>query len=190
MTELRHLGLFVERVDEAAQTRFLQNFRGTELNIRFDHMKGLEVKNRDVPEEDLRSFLLTFRQFMMDREPVNLSKMFNFCDRHLTDDALREELRKARTEWKQALKQSPLQLTHNGTDMTPKHVGDLLINGHYFHSDEAKRAQLDSLMPMGQVLSRYIFLNLITDVIKQVFFLRHLILVGIRRDAFSPTPVK
>lgn len=58
-------------------------------------------------EDDLRSFLLTLRQFLMPSEPVFLFRMFNLAHKHLTSEELRTDLAASRKEWASFQRQRP-----------------------------------------------------------------------------------
>jgi hypothetical protein len=58
---------------------------------------------RQPDEEELRSFLLTFRKFVSEREDVHLFPIHNMLEPLLTSEELRKYLREARSAWKATL---------------------------------------------------------------------------------------
>jgi hypothetical protein len=171
------LWLFVRRADELRSARMLRNTPTVGFTLQFDQMKGTRVELRQPDEEELRSLLLTLRQFVSDTEPVFLYRIHNLCERHLTSDVLRGYLRQAREQWKRSMKESVggMQLVFNGRDWSPEFVADLYINGHYFHSDVDKAATLERLVPAERLLSRYQFLNFVLDTTTQVLYVSNVI---------------
>src|SRR5690606_18069607 len=87
-------------------------------------------------EEDFCSFLVTFRQFIMNNEPINANHIFNLAIRRAKDEHRKQQLNQAREAWKETMKRfRGIKLTINGHDFTPSEVLDLWINGFYFHTD-------------------------------------------------------
>ena len=72
--------------------------------MNFDAVRGMSVRLNFPDENDLRSFLLTFRQFIAPKEPIHVNKICNICFRALeTNNNLRTYLIEARERWRQAL---------------------------------------------------------------------------------------
>jgi hypothetical protein len=70
MTAVDQLGLFVHRADELGHTRLVRTSGlSGDFSFHFDQ-KTFAYKFPLVDEDHLRSFLLTFRQFVMQKEPV------------------------------------------------------------------------------------------------------------------------
>lgn len=142
---------FCEAVQELKGTNTMKKGLSSNMTIKFD---GSEVRfETEWPEEDdLRSFLLTFRQFVMPREDLFLDHIFNTCYQKLIDIKMKERLAEARKAWKKINKRSGLViLTHKGKTFTPREVVNLWLSGSYFHKDEEKRAVLKEL-PYSQLM--------------------------------------
>jgi hypothetical protein len=162
------LGEFAARVEELRRCRIVRG-EALQAALRFEGgRQGLQILVPNPDEDDLRSFLVTFRKFVSDQEPVHLGRVFNAAQRCVTSDLLRDALISARAEWKQALDGRGIRVIDEGRALTPETVLDLWINGHYFHNDTRKAKALDRLgIP---VVSRFIFLNVLVDTTNVIFY--------------------
>ncbi len=134
-------------------------------------MAGFKIQSHQPAEEDLRSCLVTLRQFLMDKEPVFILRIYNIAQLHLASDELRKHLQDSRRLLSKFQKQGPLRVEINGKELTPERITDLWINGYYFHNDADFRTieNLASSGP-GGALARHLFLDYITEAAKQIFY--------------------
>jgi len=169
MTPVETLGLFKYRAQELGGTRMLTKGFNPGLSVKWDRMQGLRFESSEPDEEDLRSFLLTFRQFVSPKEPVHLLHIYNVCREVLTSDELKGYLVQSRAVWKRALKNAGIDLTIDDVKMTPEHVADLWINGVYFHNDDDNRREIERLVPYEK-LHKFVFLDYLTEGTRQVMY--------------------
>jgi hypothetical protein len=147
------------------------------LTIKFDQQRlGMQVGQPD--EDDLKAFLVTFRSFVSNDEPVHVNGVYNVLWREMQGDRAREELAKARSMWKAACQSGALALNVDGKQVKPEDILDFWVNGIYFHSDKRKRAALETLGPLGVPLARYKFLDHLVIGTRYVFYLRQVIIRG------------
>jgi len=132
-------------------------------------------------EEDLRSFLLTFRQFVSDREPVFVRRIANLLWQQLTGDEVRGLLQRARERYGQSLRAGSLKFVADEHHFSPEEALDLWINGRYFHNDERKAAALDRLDPMSGIFVRQVFLEVLVEATRYIRFLADVVIIA-RRD--------
>ena len=181
------LDLYVELADELLNTRAVQDHAfNIELTIKGGINQPFMTKSREPTEEVLKAFLLTFRHFMMYKEPVSVNGVANIVWQNLRSDQLKGMLEETRKQWRQECRQGPLQLIINQDRLTPEQAMDLWINGKYFHSDKRKRERLESLDPLGRLFTRHVFLNHIISATNYVVFLAQVIVVGRRQGLLSP----
>ncbi len=112
-------------------------------------------------EDEFRSFLLTFRQFISEEEPVFLNHMYNICSKHLTSDELKDLVAGSRKIWANAQKVSGIPLIIGGTEMPALKVWKIWIDGRYFHNDLRYQQILDQASPEVLKLLRFNFLNFV-----------------------------
>lgn len=147
LTTRKRFELFVARALELERLRLVkQGIRAKyKLSWNADDNK-LNHTSNEPDEEDLRSFLLLFRQFIANDEPIFINKIFNECEISLSEETIISELRQARAEWKKILKNvGGVQVIVDGQSLTGEYVLDLWINGYYFHNDADKVAKLEEL---------------------------------------------
>lgn len=154
------------------------------LNVGFDFKfwvgQPLTVNFRHPDEEDLRSFLLTFRLFVMQGETTHLDKIHNLCFRLIESDEIREHLAEARRDWHNAKSVGSFRFQGNGVSYRPDDVLFLWLNGHYFHSDSRCEAELERLDPLGTVFLHHVMLDLIVDTTRYILALANVIVFARR----------
>jgi hypothetical protein len=184
MKVVDQLYLYRARAEELINSRLLREGFNPGFTISWNRIQGLRFSSKEPDETCLRSFLITFRQFVTEREPVFIFKIYNICQKHLTGDKLKEYLFKSRKAWINSLKTTGIMLVYNNREMSPESINDLWINGYYFHSDERKYLFLRSLLPYERMLIRSIFLNFLLDATKQVLYINNIIKAGLNEGLF------
>ena len=161
------LNLFVVRVEELLALRLVTSGQLTaQLSIKGTATGQISFSQSTPDEEDLRSFLLTFRQLVSEKEPVFLRSVANVLWVAVDDPAKREILEVARAQYDHALRQGSLRFEHNGTHYSPEETLRQWINGRYFHNDQGLSAQLEQrdADPISAVMSRHAFMELLVEV--------------------------
>ena len=148
-------------------------------------MKGavdepLRLAIHEPDEEDLRSFLLGFRQFVSDNEPVFFRKIANVLWIRLTGDEARQQLSAARSQFKESAEHGPMKLITDSHSFTPETALDYWIDGDFFHNDRRKRQVLAHLDKTSSILVRQIKLNLLVDTTRYITFLANVAIIGRR----------
>lgn len=184
MEELDRLGFFTQRARELGETRLLRNGYASTFSINWRTGAGTTFSLSEVDEDDLRSCLLALRQFISEGEPIFLFSIYNICHRRLRSDYLNRQLVLARDAWKACQRNIGMKVVFDDGEWTPEHVADLCINGHYFHSDDAKRSRLLSLIPVQTMLARQVFLSYVSDAIRTTMFTANVVTAGLRDHLF------
>lgn len=182
--EREQLELFVFRADDLAREPVLQDFNNS-FSIKFDHVEGISFESQQPDEALLRSFLLTFRQFISHDEPIYLNKIFNVCHKYLTSDELKAHLIKAREGWQKQLKEGQMHFTYNDKEITPEYITDLWINGFYFHNDPRKWRALQSILPHEHLITKHFFLMHLSSATRHVLYVAHIVKIALRENLFS-----
>jgi hypothetical protein len=171
--ERRQLRRFVHLVEEMLQSRFYRRVPEMDHSLSMSHSPSGEpqFKTPDYDWEDLRSFLLSFRQVAMsDSEPVYITRIRNIISRHAgpqhQDDlrAVKKHLSRI-LEGKVATATMGMATDSGQVDLTGARLLDTLVNGELFHSGADHEEILQRLrgLPRGS----YLWLVLI-DVILPV----------------------
>jgi hypothetical protein len=176
---LEQLELYRYKATELYEQPLIQSEYSPGLNINYNQTEGLRVVFREPDETELRSFLLTFRQFISDKEPVFLNRIYNLCQQHLTSDLLKGHLVDAREAWKQMQKQSGMKLVVDGQELMPERVTRMWINGYYFHTDSEDFRTLQRLQPHTRPLLRYQFLTFVGEATQNVLYVGHIINIAL-----------
>lgn len=151
LSPLERLEIFLSCVGELRERPFVLNglfeFR---FHVAYDEKSGqLRCEFQKADQEYFRSFLLTFRKFILNNEPVNVDRVLNICRRYVKneEEELIEVLDKLKVIWCYQYGEGVIQMQTDGLNLTPKYVLDLWINGQYFHSDNSdKRRELEELV--------------------------------------------
>jgi len=148
----QRLELFIKRTEELLNLRYVNNGMGSKINLKWN-AEDMKMTNEieEPDKEELRSFLLLFRQFISNDEPIFINRIFNDCEKCLIDDSIKKEVRELRNIWEKIFRKlSPLVIVIDGKRLTSEYVLDLWINGDYFHNDPQK-------MILKEILSRNSF---------------------------------
>ena len=184
MTPIEQLRLFRYRAAELSRRRLIREGLSVNFTVKWDRMKGLRYEATRPDQEDLRSFLLDFRHFVSQKEPVYLPKVYNLCHRGLSSDGLKQEIIKARASWKEALRHNGINVIIRGKRYPPEHVCDLWVNGVYFHSDLEKRRELEALHLDQQFLLRHYFHMFLAEATRNILFVGNVVSMGLREGLF------
>jgi hypothetical protein len=151
-------------------------------SLNFKQGQGGSLTMKQPDEIQFRSLLMAIRRFVSPKDPVFLNKIYNVCEKHLTSDELKDYLRGARDEWKNAHRSSGLKFVLNDREFTPAYLADLWINGHYFHgsADDPKTRQLQELQGLGMGLDRFNFVGFVGDAVQQVLYVDNIIRHALR----------
>src|SRR3954467_5707674 len=83
------LHLFVRKAQELSETNLAQKGINAGLSYYGDPVSGLSMELDEPDEDEFRSFLVTFRHFISEKEPVFLNSVFNICSRRLVNEDLK-----------------------------------------------------------------------------------------------------
>jgi len=186
LTTEQRFKAFVERALELSKLRAIEDGLQSSYNLTWSaDSSELRMTSREPDEEDFRSFLLLFRQFISDNELVFANRIFNDCIRFIRDDKLKEQVQKARDAWRNAFCSSGIAMHVDGTELTPEYVIDLWINGHYFHNDADKAAELKELLGQPLQFVRMQLMTALPLLLNSLFYLSGVIGYGLKNGLFE-----
>jgi hypothetical protein len=178
ITELstrQKLEKFHETAQELKSTALMKKGLSSSMTIRVRDLVMSVDTEKWPDEEELRSFLLTFRHFIADKEDVFMDRIFNLCQQKLTDDKLRGYLAKSRVFWKREHETVGFDLVCQGKRQTPEQVTKLWLSGAYFHKDEEKRVVLKALPFPLRMLFKQQFLSFLVGATHVIFYVDEII---------------
>ena len=99
------------------------------------------------------AMLADVRKLHLQKESLQLPKVFSWLRPRLGDRALESELEALRKHYDTLMKAGHQPIVDQGRTLPPRELLDIYLNGEYFHNDADKRAQIQRL-EMGLSLSR------------------------------------
>ena len=160
------LDLFVSRVRELLSLRLVQSGQlDASLSIKGRVNQPMEIHLATPDEELLRSFLLTFRQFVSKSEPIYLESVANILWKSTSGAGEHELLDTLRRSYRQALRYGPVGFTRNGANYSPFETLQQWINGHYFHNNREFAEQLASRAsdPTSEIFLRHALMTVLVE---------------------------
>src|SRR5258708_25610014 len=90
LTELQRLNMFVERAEELGSRTYFHGSTGGRLTMGFKEGSDfMNILEKDADEDQLRSFVMSFRLFMLEDDPIFLNGIYNILLRRLPEGELR-----------------------------------------------------------------------------------------------------
>lgn len=144
--EWRVLKAFCDRAMQLAKTKLVTGgTSGINAKMHFEQDKGLRFAATLPPEEQLAEFLMVFRFFYLQKEKTHFFKILAILGKHTVQDEVRRHLKMLRDKWNHALFANALKITLNDKPLSASLLLDLWFNAHYFHSDESKQNELETI---------------------------------------------
>ncbi|KPK99460.1 MAG: hypothetical protein AMJ91_07735 [candidate division Zixibacteria bacterium SM23_73_3] len=162
--ELELIELFQNRIKELQNTKIMRG--GTNLNFDFYDDLTMAQKPESLEKEELiKSFLMSFRYFYLNKEPTNFGYFHNRIFQKVRDPKERETLSELRKRFKQVLRTSGgLAYYYKGERVTPEKMIGLWFTGHYFHSDTDARSELDNWLKRAGGIFQFLFLDALKEL--------------------------
>jgi len=162
---------FCEKARRLAATKLVSGkesaIRG---KIRYEQEQGLCFESKLPQEEQISEFLMAFRFFFLQKEPTHFPKVLNLIGKHTNNPDARKAFKMFRTQWDNYLFGKALEIKFNDKPVTSSLLIDLWFNAHYFHSDEKKEQELNSLKEMfSEGFAKYMLLDAAYQATKVVF---------------------
>lgn len=151
LSPIKRVKKFLDCVEELKARPFiLKGLQDFEFRIEFQRETGKIIcELNEADQEHFRSFLLTFRKFLLKNEPANIDSILNICRQFVKSEQteLREILERLKMIWGYQYRKGTIQITSGNLNLTPEYVFDLWLNGQYFHNrDQQKTEQLKKLL--------------------------------------------
>lgn len=139
---VRTLELFIAKVEELLTCRLLHQKQTISFSLRMKDGSGTAITT--TPDEDqLRAFLLVFRNFYAPNEKINFLKICDILEHTIKDVRLKRNIIRVREVYREILNRSPLTLVENSSTISPEILIRRWIYGYYHHTDELKRQEIE-----------------------------------------------
>jgi hypothetical protein len=178
-TDRQKLELFLKMAEELSNTALAKKGLGyhyTQRWSRSDDILRTELQQPD--EEDLRSFLMTFRKFVSQGSDVYIQSIHGIIMKHLQredpDHDVHADFGAMNSKWRKNFAGGFMALNINGQDRPPEVVMTIWINGKYFHDDPDFKEEIEQLEkhdPLTFGIYRTQFLDAIVTTTKYIMYL-------------------
>jgi hypothetical protein len=180
---------FVYLADQLQTRRIIRDDElKASLQIKGELNRPIRMNHHEPDEENLRSYLVDFRKFTMQREPVFMNRVFGIAYRHITSDEFVHHLTEARQQWKLSMTRGDIAFLVNGRTLAPEDVLDCWINGYYFHDDPAKARKLEALSRVP--LTRFLFIGVLVKATQILIYAANIIKISLREGLVSEVPIR
>jgi len=122
--------------------------------------------------EQLRSYLIQFRQFLNENDPTHVGALLRQAPRYLDDAGLRDRVQEAHAMWQEAQGPGWPRFELDGKVLTGADVAKLYLYGGMFHSDPELTARWNALSPEYRDVYQYKFMFFVNEVRAAVVALR------------------
>jgi hypothetical protein len=189
-TQREQLELFVGRVQELVDRRLYKSggLKHVEFNWEYENRSGEDIITHnitEIDEEDFRSFLTSFRLFVLKSEATYLATILALAENTLTVDARNESFAKAKADWEGIYDgSSEVSLYEGDKKLRPLEVLSLWLDGKYFHSDSDKSQQMENWGDFKPLL-RAEFVFLIQKLTNIIVWLGDYVGYGLKNEWFK-----
>jgi hypothetical protein len=170
MDRAKQLETLVKRVEILRRLPLVAKGQGVGWSLNVSQAKGMLVSVKLLDENDLRSFLVTFRQFIAPKEDIQLNKVYKTCIAGLkSNNDLKERLLEARNTWRDALR-SAGSIEFEENMYSGEKAARLWMNGYYFHSDLKQYEYLEKLLSHNWPYIQLHFGNFVVDATRVIIY--------------------
>lgn len=171
----KKLDLFHKRIQQLKSNSDF--FVSSRVDIKYDKGKGIHTVFKGPDIKTVKVFLLDFRPFILNDEPVNFDYISNMAYQLTSDTATKKNIAKSKKTWSDLLERKRetsvggLRLQIDGQKLLSQENLDMWLNAEFFHLDDDKRDLMERISsnPMGQ-LSYFIFIDLLQRLSELLFW--------------------
>lgn len=173
--EWRCIDVFNYRADLLGATRLSRNPQISAIQGRtMLSQRGLSFQGSLPPEDALTEHLLAFRHFVLQREPCYFQRVVSILARNAREDDAQEAFQWLKERWNAALFDGAIEISSHRGRITAGKLIDIWFNGHYFHNDCAKGAELRELWRLfSEPMTKYLLVEAIYSGTRVVQRLHH-----------------
>lgn len=103
----------------------------------------------------ITALLTDVRKFFLDKEPLQLPKLFTWLRQRIEDPSLVSKLDELRKAYKAALRSGGVRILHRGRELSPREILKIYLHGKYFHND-AEKGTLIKELEAGDLVPRVV----------------------------------
>jgi hypothetical protein len=177
--ELKQIRMFKRRAEKLLNNSLVQQGFNSSTDLRISNEDGPSFSSFQLPpEEAFESLLMRFRHFWLQDEPCKFFNILNIVGRRVPE--ARDCTKTLKTSWKKGLFHSTTIVIDNA-ELTSERIIDLWLNSEFFHNDEPKKLELDTLIERieessnSPELLRFILIGSICECCRVIFDLNNLL---------------
>lgn len=189
----RALELFVQKAEKLRNSGFrarIMQLGGIHGHTKWDVKTGFSESFEGPTEEEIDAFILTFRFFIQDNEPISIKNMDDLLGSLSVDIPAVENFHKSRANLNQAL-DAPIGMVIDGEKFTRRNVLWTMIYGDLSHADPAHEERVKGWLsnPLTGMFIRMEFLTALMTCLSAIDVLaRNVQKVIAHRLRFAKTP--
>jgi hypothetical protein len=188
------LRLFNEKADKLESLSFTKTIVSEPLSFHFkyDSRKGGGAGRTGPQGESIDAFVLTFRQFFQNNDPVSFQNMPRHYDVLRAADLIPQNLARdlgKKRDYLNRFLDSETYMNYNGRQLTRRYILDVFFYGALAHTNKEKRAVYDqwqAVPPFFPMVERE-FIAIMRDVLAVIFGVRDLNKRALKEIAARPT---
>jgi len=164
--EKEALTLFAERVNELKEFARKPSFQNFSLNISGEKGRPIRITAKLPTEDEIKSFLMTFRFFYLKNEVTLFNKICNALIANIHSTDIKNRAIDYRKAFNKILNgHSRIKFDFLGEELTTNKTIDLWFNAFYFHADNNKRPKLIKIRQLlSDDFAKYLLLSCVTDL--------------------------
>jgi len=188
MTDHERLHLFVRRVEDLKTTTLVRDGYDSGITLKWSAATGaLSFQAIQPNEEQFKALLMSLRHFWLAKEPTDIYRIYNICQRILKNETHKNYLVKSRAFLDESLKSTGILLNIDKRHFSPGYVWDIYINGLYFHSDSKKMETLDSLSEEEKKLVKNELFGFVNSLCRQVLYVGRIVAHALKNNEMEPS---
>lgn len=124
--------LFDKKARELYESNFSKQLKNSGITISGEIDKTVKVERRGPDLESIKSFVITYRNFILDTDPISIRNIAKFYEQVPQNHEGRKAFTKVRTHFNEFLDHTSM-IVYNGTKLTYKEVIETYLYGDVIH---------------------------------------------------------
>ena len=182
------LVLFHERIERLmGNVDFFVNCR---VDLKCDKGKGMNSVFNGPDIKTVKAFLVDFRPFFLNKEPINFDNVSNAVYKSISDPVIRGKIADAKKTWDDLLDRKKvtsvggLMLQINGRKLLSQENLDMWLNAEFFHLGKNKRMLMERINGnLIRPISYFVFIDLLQRLSELLFWFDKNVVSAILEDA-------
>jgi hypothetical protein len=164
------LGEFLQSADDLMSTKFVKDGMPAKLNIKGDHVSGIQVHTELPNWDDVTVFLHKFRPLGLESESTYFYKICSILTKELTHPYFRNLIGEQREIYSGKRAQKTFRIQSDDVVLNSEKILYDWLNSYEYHRDKEKRQFIESLHQMIPLdASKVLFIGLLSAKAQAIF---------------------